>query len=84
MYYSSSSDISLPSGLPAGQPSSRLDSGFPPKKKSRFKTRHQETFVGSFLGIVYYPGKNILINPLTPTSDQDRISPYNINIILTK
>ncbi|XP_027044910.1 uncharacterized protein LOC113672766 [Pocillopora damicornis] len=37
-------DVVTLQGLPAGQPSSRLDSGFPPKKKSRFKTRHQETF----------------------------------------
>lgn len=33
-------------GLPAVQPSSRLDSGFPPKKKSRFKTRRQNAHVG--------------------------------------
>ncbi|XP_022799049.1 RNA polymerase II-associated protein 1-like [Stylophora pistillata] len=37
-------DIVTLEGLPAVQPSSRLDSEFPPKKKSRFKTRHQETF----------------------------------------
>ena len=33
-------------GLPAVQPPSRLDSGFPPKKKSRFKTRRQDVHVG--------------------------------------
>ena len=26
----------------------------------------------------------VTINPLTPMSDQDRISPYNINTILTR
>ena len=25
-----------------------------------------------------------LVNPLTPMSDQDRISPYNINTILSR
>ena len=33
-------------GLPAVQPSSRSDSDFPPKKRSRFKTRHQDAHVG--------------------------------------
>ena len=28
--------------------------------------------------------EKILVNPLTPMSDQDRISPYNINIISTR
>ena len=27
---------------------------------------------------------DITINPLTPMSDQDRISPYNINMILSR
>ena len=26
----------------------------------------------------------IMVNPLTPTSDQDRISPYNINTISSR
>ena len=28
--------------------------------------------------------EEILVNPLTPMSDQDRISPYNINTISTR
>ncbi|XP_078356154.1 RNA polymerase II-associated protein 1-like, partial [Oculina patagonica] len=35
-------DVVTLEGLPAVQPSSRLDPGFPPKKKSRFKTRRQD------------------------------------------
>ena len=29
-------------------------------------------------------GREWLLNPLTPMSDQDRISPYNINTKLTR
>ena len=29
-------------------------------------------------------GRMNVINPLTPISDQDRISPYNINTMLTR
>ena len=28
--------------------------------------------------------RNQIVNPFTPTSDQDRISPYNINTISSK
>ena len=28
--------------------------------------------------------KEVKLNPFTPTSDQDRISPYNINIISSR
>lgn len=40
-------------GLPAVQPSSRLDSGLPPKKKSRFKTRRQDAHVSTYQGETY-------------------------------
>lgn len=36
-------------GLPAVQPSNRLDSGLPPKKKSRFKTRRQDAHVSIYI-----------------------------------
>ena len=30
------------------------------------------------------PKQSVVFNPLTPVSDQDRISPYNINIISSR
>ena len=33
------------------------------------------------LGLIFHNDK---FNPLTPTSDQDRISPYNINTMSTR
>ena len=41
---------------------------------------------GLLLGTVTYRSKHGYwsVNPLTPTSDQDRISPYNINTKSTR
>ena len=33
---------------------------------------------------IYKPKEYYFINPFTPTSDQDRISPYNINTISSR
>ena len=39
-------------------------------------------FVVDKYSLHFFPG--ISFNPLTPMSDQDRISPHNINTILTR
>ena len=36
------------------------------------------------LDISHSLGLRVIFNPLTPMSDQDRISPYNINTISTR
>ena len=47
------------------------------------------TVKGSVNMHAFLSGQNVscahaVVNPLTPMSDQDRISPYNINTILTR
>ena len=42
---------------------------------------HDTTEVSVFFFIYF---ATVLINPLTPMSDQDRISPYNINTISSR
>ena len=57
-----------------------------PQKKEQWEKSEQKTKI---METVKLEGekeikKLVLINPLTPMSDQDRISPYNINTISSR
>ena len=41
-------------------------------------------YMGKFAPLLLLSISHFVIKPLTPTSDQDRISPYNINTISSK
>ena len=63
----------------------------PDVEMERFNSPHffKDIFLYFFIKLkIYYPSYSInkieCANPLTPTSDQDTISPYNINTISSR